>query len=100
MPIAIFIVLLLILFVLAPWLLSVAAAIAALISVPVMIGIACGAVALVGMVLWVFFSELYKGSRSPQPVTDLPGERKACQHCQLEIPVSEHHCRHCGKLTR
>lgn len=99
MLIAIFVVLLLILFVLAPWLLGVAAAIAALISVPVMIGIAGGLVLALAWGLWKLMEGAVK-----RPATDpsftLTDARKACQHCQLEIPADEHHCRHCGKLTK
>lgn len=90
-------ILLLILFVLAPWLMAVFAAIAAVVGVPVLIGAAVVVIGGVVWLLWSVFSEAFKTVPSDPGVSSI---HKLCTHCRRSIPSTEHHCRHCGKLTK
>lgn len=104
MLIAILIVLLLILFVLAPWVFAWAAGVfvwlVAIFGVPLLIVIGAAVVGGVAYGIWkgVSASRSMTGelAYSERALSD----RKSCQHCGCEIPMNEHHCRHCGKLTK
>lgn len=96
MIIAIFVVLLFILFVIAPWLVGLLALVVATVGVPLLLGLVALFVVSVAWGIWRAISA---------PVPDFAGgppskKMKPCQHCKAEIHHSEYHCRHCGKLTR
>lgn len=97
MPILILVVLLLILFVLAPGLVAVFAAIAAVVGIPVLIGAALIVVGGAAWLLWNILSESFKSVPSGPAVGSV---HKLCTHCRRSIPSTEHHCSHCGKLTK
>lgn len=97
MPILILVVLLLILFVLAPWLMAVFSAIAAMVGIPVLIGASLIVVGGAAWLLWKILSESFKSVPS-DPAMGLI--HKLCTHCRRSIPSTEHHCSHCGKLTK
>lgn len=97
MLILILIVLLLILFVIAPWMLAVFAAFAAAVGVPVLIAIAVIVAGGLAWLLWNILSESFKSVPS-DPAMGLI--HKLCTHCRRSIPSTEHHCSHCGKLTK
>lgn len=97
MLILILVVLLLILFVLAPWLMAVFSAIAAAVGIPVLVGASLIVVGCAAWLLWSIFSEAFKSEPSDPGMGMI---HKLCTHCRRSIPSTEHHCSHCGKLTK
>lgn len=95
MQLAILLVLILIAVLIAPWLIGVAIAAAAVYGVYLVAAAALAGIAFVVAVIWVLFTE--KG-RKEKP-EEIHGERKACKYCQVEMAVSATHCKNCGQAS-
>lgn len=94
MHLAILLVLILIAVLIAPWLIGVAIAAAAIYGVYLVIAAAFAAVAIVIGVIWALISVTVKNQREKPEV--IHGERKACPFCQCEMPVNAFICKNCG----
>jgi len=90
MQIAIFVVLVIIALVLAPWLIGVAAALVAAYGVIIVV---LGGIAIlsgIAVVLWVVMTD-----REPAESPPLVGARTSCRYCQAEISSSLAFCDNC-----
>ena len=95
MQLAILIVLILIAVLIAPWLIGVAIAAAAIYGVYLVAAAALAGVAVVVAVAWALITE---SSRREKP-EEIHGERKACKYCQVEMAASANQCSNCGKSS-
>lgn len=63
--------------------------------------LAAGAIFLVCLIAYSVWLGISESRKVQLACSDgATSDRKSCQHCSREIPISEHHCRHCGKLTK
>lgn len=90
--ILILIVLLIIAVIIAPWLIGVAMAAAALYGVYVVIFAALMALALVVGAVWGIVSSMRNNKQEAAPIT---GGRVACKNCQAEVSDRLTHCDNC-----
>jgi membrane protein implicated in regulation of membrane protease activity len=95
MQVAILIVLILIAVLIAPWLIGVAIAAAAAYGIYLTAAAALTGVAFVVAVIWVLATS--RGRRDKPE--EIHGERKACKHCQVEMPASAIQCKNCGQVN-
>lgn len=95
MQLAIFIVLILIAVLIAPWLIGVAVAAAAAYGIYLITAAALTGVVFVIAVIWLLATVK---SRREGP-EEIHGERKACKHCQVEMPASAIQCKNCGQAS-
>lgn len=95
MQLAILIVLILIAVLIAPWLIGVAIAAAAIYGVYLVAAATLAGMAVVVAVAWVLITEK---SRQEEP-EEISGERKVCKYCQAEMMVSSTQCRNCGRYN-
>lgn len=93
MQVAILIILILIAVLIAPWLIGVAFAAAAIYGVYLVAAAAIAGVATVVAVIWFLISG-YPRQEKPE---EIHGERKACMYCQIEMAASASQCSNCGK---
>lgn len=93
MQLAILIVLILISVLIAPWLIGVAVAAAAVYGVYLITAAALAGVVFVIAAIWLL-ATTKKRREGPE---EIHGERRACKHCQVEMPVSAIQCKNCGQ---
>ena len=92
MQIAIFIALLVIIFLIAPWLISLV-----LLAVSVYgLIIASAAIIAACIVVTLTFWAILKPSKNQPKAININGERKACKNCFVEIEIYATECAHCG----
>lgn len=92
---AILIVLILIAVLIAPWLIGVAVAAVAVYGIYLTAVAVLAGLAFVIAVAWVLVTEK---SRRDKP-EEIHGERKACKHCQVEMPAATVQCKNCGQAN-
>lgn len=95
MLLAILLVLILIAVLIAPWLLGAAAVAAALYGTYLVIA-AMIAAALCILIIPFYFFVTVRSKRGNKPKL-IPGKRKSCKFCQVEMPVSAKKCENCGQ---
>lgn len=95
MQLAILIVLILIAVLIAPWLIGVAIAAAAVYGVYLVAAAVLAGVAFVIAIIWVLITD--KGRR--EKPEEILGERKACKCCQVEMAASATQCKNCGQAS-
>ena len=95
MQLAILLVLILIAVLIAPWLIGVAIAAAALYGTYLVAAAVIASAAIVVAVAWV----LITGNSRQEKPEEIHGERKACKYCQVEMAASASRCGSCGKSS-
>jgi ribosomal protein L40E len=95
MQLAILLVLILIAVLIAPWLIGVVIAAAAVYGVYLVAAFAIAGIAIVVVVIWALITEK---NRKEKP-EEIHGERKACMYCQAEMAASATRCKNCGESS-
>lgn len=82
--------------ILAPWLIGVAVALAALYGIYVVIAGALAGLILITALIWFLFSEVRKTNAEKKKTAPISGGRVACRNCQAEVSDKLKHCDNCG----
>lgn len=94
MQLAILLVLLFIAVVIAPWLVGVAIAAAAIYGIYIVTAAALAVVGFIVAFVWVILSNKNKKDKPEE----IHGERRACKFCQVEMASSATRCKNCGQV--
>lgn len=95
MPLAILAVLILIAVLIAPWLVGLVVAAAAIYGVYLVIVGGIAALCAIAIIVWA----LFKGHSKNDKPHEIHGGRKACKNCQCEMSIAESLCHNCGHYS-